>query len=122
MAEGFCTTCGFIVESFDGLENCPQCGSEGVPCNYENQITVSVNLHELRLLCIWAENYGTKIDKADVVYGIASRLRRQIPPDKDVPLTMADEFKQIKDFGYKFETNHPAADNPDTGDNYVGEM
>ena len=122
MAEGFCTTCGFVVESFDGLEKCPQCGSEGVPCCYENQIDVNVNIHELRLLCIWAENWGHKCGNPDVIYGVASRFRKQLPPGKDMSLTMADEFKEIKDAGYKFETNHLAADNPETGDSFTPDL
>ena len=71
------------------------------------------------MLCIWAENWATKHDMSDVVYAIAGRLRKQLP--KDHPLTMADEFKQMKDMGFKFETNHPAADNPETGESFVGE-
>lgn len=109
--EGFCTTCNFQVESFDGLTQCPQCGSKGVPCAYKNQVTVSVNTHELRLLCIWAENWGNKIGSPDVVYAIAGRLRRQLV-DKDLPLTMADEFQQLRDMGMEFETNHPSGDQP----------
>ena len=118
--EGFCTLCGEKIKSFDGLEKCPHCGTEGVPCAYENQVNVSINLHELRLLCIWAENWGNKIGvdrlslssgrlETDVVYAIARRIRRQLG-DKDAALTMADEFRELKDFGYKFETNHPSAE------------
>jgi hypothetical protein len=117
--EGFCTQCGLEIESFEGLERCPRCGTDGKPCDYANQLTVSINLHELRLLCIWAENWGTKCNGTDVVYAIANRLRKQFPEKfKDHPLTMADEFKQLKDCGYDFLTNHPAADNPETGESY----
>ena len=107
------------MESFDGLEACPQCGSDGIPSSYENQVTVSVNVQELRVLCHWAENYAIKIGAADVIYSIALRLRKQLP--KDTPLTMADEFQELKECGYKFQTNHPAADTPETGDSFVSE-
>lgn len=113
---GFCTTCGHHVDSFDGLSCCPNCGSDGRPCDDANQVTVSISTHELRLLCIWAENWGHAIKDgsgdASVVYGIAVRLRKQLG-DKDTPLTMADKFQQLKDdLGYKVETNHPAGDIP----------
>lgn len=119
MAVGFCTCCNYQVESFDDLTKCPQCGTTGVPCSYEDQRTISINLHELRLLCIWAENWQSQLPdphKTDVVYSIATRIRKQL---KDCPaLTMADEFQKIKDLFPSFETNHPAADNPETGENY----
>lgn len=107
---GFCTTCGYQITSFDGLTCCPNCGSTGVPCAAEDQVTVSVNVHELRLLCIWAENWGQKIETPDVVYGIAARLRKQIPDG--TPLTMADEFLKLRQMGVSFETNHPSGDEP----------
>lgn len=108
---GFCTICNFKVKSFDGLDKCPNCGSTGVPCATENQVNVSVNIHELRLLCMWAENWGNQIQRADVVYAIANRLRRQLG-DKDVSLTMADEFQSLRDMGIQFVTNHPSGDLP----------
>jgi hypothetical protein len=109
-AEGFCTTCSHKVASFDGLTCCPNCGSTGTPCSNDNQVNVSINTHELRLLCIWAENWGLQIGNADPVYGIATRLRRQI--GDRATLTMADEFAELRKFGVSFITNHPAADQP----------
>lgn len=114
MSEGFCTLCGFQVESFEGLTECPNCGTDGVPCHNDNQVTVSINTHELRLLCIWAENWAGQTEApVDVVYAIAARLRKQLPKDKqDLPLTMADEFRALKDAGFDYKTNHPAGDQP----------
>jgi hypothetical protein len=61
MNVGFCTCCNYQVESFDDLTKCPQCGTTGVPCSYEDQRIISINLHELRLLCIWAENWQSQL-------------------------------------------------------------
>ncbi len=107
---GFCTTCSHKVASFDGLTCCPNCGSHGTPCSTDNQVTVSINTHELRLLCIWAENWGLSIKSPDVVYGIATRLRNQI--GDRATLTMADEFAELRKHGISIVTNHPAADQP----------
>jgi hypothetical protein len=128
---GFCTHCGVDIESWEGLTCCPTCGTTGVPCAYADQHDVSVNLHELRVLCLWAENWALhctrrpNLDEAskaihmdEVVYAIAGRLLKQLPAGS--ALTMAGEFKELKDSGYKFETNHPAADNPDTGESFTG--
>lgn len=113
---GFCTHCGFVVESFDGLSGCPQCGATGVPCGYDKQVNVSVNVHELRILGIWAENYARhsataheKPADVNVVYAICLRLRKQLAAlGHDAPLTMADEFRQLKEAGFDVETNHPS--------------
>lgn len=109
MSEGFCTNCSAVIESFEGLTRCPFCGDNGVPCSNANQVNVSVNIHELRVLCIWAENYErTLTDPKGTVYAIARRLKKQLRPD--VVLTMRDEFQAMRDIGIKFETDHPAAD------------
>lgn len=131
MSAGFCTHCSFVVESFDGLTCCPQCGSKGKPCATEDQVSVNVNVHELRLLCIWAENWAhlhkndphtgpsqpPPSEMPEVVYAIAARLRRQLG-SRDCSLTMRDEFAELKEKFPDFETNHQAADNPETGDCY----
>ena len=112
MPEGFCTLCNFQIESFDGLSECPNCGTQNTPCNYENQKNLSINIHELRVLCIWAENWAHKTGADEnLVYAIALRLRKQID-DPEIALTMADEFQILRDAGYNPETNDPAGDRP----------
>ena len=126
MAGGFCTLCSFCVESFDGLDRCPNCGHTGTPCGDERQVTVTVNVHELRVLCIWAENWAHKHKGSgernadtmpDLVYAIAARLRKQLGEHKATPLTMSDEFAAVKAGGFEYETNHPA----DEGNNPIRE-
>ena len=92
---GFCTECGFKVDSFKGLNGCPSCGDVGVPCTDKNQVQVSINWHELRILCMWAEHWqGQMKDKpTKVVYAIAKRLSAQFP-ERD-PLTMAVEIGDV---------------------------
>lgn len=95
MAEsGFCTECGARVASFEGLSACPACGTDSVPCRDADQVTVQVNWHELRLLCIWAENWQRRaVTTTRVVYSIAKRLRRQHPNRS--PLTLAEELGEV---------------------------
>ncbi len=96
---GFCTHCGHRVDSFEGLSACPACGSKGVPCANEDQVTVSINWHELRLLCIWAENWQRSLkERSTVVYAIARRIAAQHPGRS--PLTLAGEIADVaKQFG-----------------------
>lgn len=109
MAEGFCTLCGKDIDDFDNLEECPHCHTQSIPCSYDRQETININVHELRVLCIWAENYANTNPGVDVnvVYAIAARLRKQLPGPV-VCLTMADEFLQLREAGYDYETNHPS--------------
>lgn len=113
MTSGFCTRCGVEIESFDGLTACPRCGTTGVPCAADRQVEVSINVHELRILCIWAENWALSKPSVDenLVYAIAARLRRQLG-ELDCSLTMAEEFQSLRDAGFDFKTDHPAADQP----------
>lgn len=119
MSAGFCTLCGFNIESFDGLSGCPRCGTMDKPCSTSDQVEVSVNIHELRVLCIWAERWATlpRPDGQDVpvdlVYGIALRLRRQLrEKGKDNPLTMADEIQALRDAGYDVDVIGAGGDRP----------
>ena len=107
---GFCTDCGVHIDSFEGLEACPNCGSTGKPCADANQVTVSVNWHELRLLTIWAERFAHTFNGAGTVYAIAQRLQKQFP-DR-TPLTPAGEIAQLKQqFGSEnVETNIPGVE------------
>lgn len=93
--EGYCVECRFKIKSFAGLTKCPNCGSEGIPCSISEDVNIEINWHELRILCIWAENWGRRINEAGTVYSIVQTLQEQFP-DK-TPLTLAGEVNQLKD-------------------------
>lgn len=91
---GFCTDCGFRIESFEGLSACPSCGTTGMPSPDEWQVTVTINWHELRILAIWAENWQREhVSNAKVVYAITDRLQAQQP--ELPPLTLVGEIGEI---------------------------
>lgn len=110
---GFCTVCSWRVESFEGLNACPNCGSTSKPCGDADQVTISVNWHELRVLCIWAERWA--IEKVEpsgdtgggrgVVYAIADRIAAQNPGRG--ALTLARELNDMRDAGLDVRTNIP---------------
>ena len=110
MAEGFCTHCGQVIETFEGLSHCPKCGTAGVPCDYKNQTKVSINTHELRILCIWAErwvmemkNERDQMNSAAALRGITGRLLPQLP--SGTCLLLSDELEGLKKEGLDVETN-----------------
>jgi hypothetical protein len=94
MSKGFCTSCRFEISSFVGLGKCPNCGTEGIPCDYENQVNISINWHELHLLFVWAEHYGRSINQAGLVFGIAHAVEAQFPERHK--LTMSGEVNEMK--------------------------
>lgn len=121
---GFCTLCSHHVDSFDGLESCPNCGTKKTPCKDSNQVEIKINMHELRILGIWAENWACNTEDnpehmKEIVYAILHRVKKQLPENlSKIPLSMGEEFMQLKESDVKFETSHKAADSPETGEYY----
>ncbi len=93
----WCTLCGkrFTQEELgDGVNECPSCGDKGLPCPSEQDFLLSINWHELHLLCVWAENWANDNDLGNVVQAIAKRLERQAP--NAVSLTLTGELFNLK--------------------------
>lgn len=95
---GFCIDCGSDIQSFEGLSACPFCNTQSVPCASSDQVSVSVNWQELRVLVMWAENWArSHADSTPTmrrtVYRIAQRLRGQHP--ERAPLTFAEELGDL---------------------------
>jgi hypothetical protein len=92
----WCLDCGgrFTAEEAQGAFACPKCQSRGVPCSTEEDLTVEINWHELRVLGIWAENWARKDEKMlRTIAAITRRLERQ-HPGKD-PLTLSAEISGL---------------------------
>lgn len=106
-----CLACSKESSPAAPLKCCPNCGDTGVPADTEKKVTVSLTLHELRILVIWAEFYAGKILKEApvaqrIIYGIADRLVPQLPADAG-PLTFMAEISELRGAGYQLETNFP---------------
>ena len=90
----------FSVDEIQGATCCPSCGSKGIPCNIEDDVSVKLNWHELRILCCWAERWALNIEKeatsATVTLDcIVQRLQKQHPTK--TPLTVRGEVSQLPD-------------------------
>lgn len=109
-----CTQCGseFSDNEIEEKTACPECGSTGVPMAISEDVEVKINWHELRILSIWAENWGRQCDKQEedeskktnlyTVMSIAERLQKQFP-DK-TPLTLFSEVRDLRK-SYDIETD-----------------
>ena len=95
----------FTEQQVKGKVCCPNCKSTSIPINPENDVTIKINTHELRILGIWAENYASSVDsKSDgsekivpTVQKIAQKIESQLPPNKWVPLTLMRELIDLKE-------------------------
>ena len=87
---------------------CPKCGSKGVPMRISHDVTIKVNVHELRILGIWAENHAADMDNRNLdnpsyesmketVNLICDRIQAQLKEQgKEMPLTLTRELQEIK--------------------------
>lgn len=106
-----CLICNkeYTAEQMKTATCCPNCGYDGPPCDPQQDVTVHLNWHELRILAIWAENWAHHTDaNEDAVYAITHRLEKQFP--KEIPLTMVGELSYLRKCGWDIQTNHPGDD------------
>lgn len=101
-----CTICSaeFTDAEIEEATCCPTCGTTGIPCAIEDDVTLKINWHELRILTIWADNYArehTLPSSRATLTGILQRLQAQYP-DKP-PLTLMGEIEQLVAEGYNVE-------------------
>ena len=109
-----CIICDHEVKSTDGLTACPKCGSKSIPCDPKQDVTVKINWHELRVICIWAEMHANKNEATcepgtsmrQTVYSIVRRLEVQ-HPDIELPLTLGAELRELKKEFPNMETDIP---------------
>jgi len=94
-----CTDCAaeFTHEELEGANGCPICKTSSLPCRIEDDVTLNINWHELRILAIWASNYAGEKLKGQpgerTLRSIIKRLHAQHP--ERTPLTFADEIQQV---------------------------
>jgi hypothetical protein len=85
---------------------CPNCKTKSLPMAMEEDVTIKVNIHELSILCSWAEFYAQSlVEEADSPHAremvklvdiLAQQLESQLG-DKWRPLTLSRELKDIKE-------------------------
>jgi hypothetical protein len=105
-----CTKCRteFSNAELGEVACCPNCQTKSVPMTIRQDVEVRVNVHELRILCIWAENHAIACDQKHLddpgyesmkltVNQIAIFLEKQIEEKlgEYVPLTLTHELQEL---------------------------
>lgn len=90
----------FTKEEIETANACPRCGTKGLPALIANDLTVPINLHELRILTIWASNWarGIKDDNGGAqktIRAICTALKKHLP--EGTCLTMEDEMAALQE-------------------------
>ena len=104
MGETRCIVCDYkpTEKELEGATRCPNCGTRGSPIDSKDDISITINYHELRILIIWAERWASHNADTDpsmqtTIYKIASRLEAQHPDrSKECPLTLLGAMEQLK--------------------------
>jgi hypothetical protein len=95
-----CTDCRseFTESQITGVNACPVCGTDSVPMNIADDVTIAINWHELRILGIWASNWAEKFCEAKSRRTLGNILRSITAqhPGRGA-LTMAGELQEVAD-------------------------
>ncbi len=102
-----CLHCGtefsFTEKELESISCCPRCENPGIPADPANDVTITINWQELRILVMWAERWAEKFLKDKpysyrTLLSIASRIQAQCPElAKKSPLTLLAELGQLKE-------------------------
>lgn len=112
-----CIKCdaAFTLEQIKGYNFCPNCKTKTLPKSPKEDVNININLYELKILCMWAENYSIEIDNKnldnpnyellrDTILKISSRIKKQLPPEfKNYCLTWKDEMGEFEKAGINAE-------------------
>lgn len=93
-----CTVCRseFTDAEIASARGCPVCHTTSLPMSIVDDVTVSINWHELRILCNFAENYAQQTAKSSKpsVDAIINNLAKQYP--LKTGLTLSREVADMK--------------------------
>ncbi len=105
-----CTDCRaeFTSEEIKFVSCCPACQSQATPMSISDDVSIKINLHELRILGIWAYNYATRCDDEQqdnpsrksaraTLQSILAPIHEQLKAlGKDAPLTLEEELSELR--------------------------
>lgn len=94
-----CLECGAEVATKpdEELDRCPACGdSAHIPADLDDIVHLNITRHELRVLTMWADNWGRLQNQQKAVKTIIDRIGMQT----DAALTLSQELADVRaEFG-----------------------
>lgn len=97
-----CVTCReeFTEGQINGAQACPNCGDTGNPMAIAQDVTISINWHELRILCLWADNWARTAqgmsDQSRRALASIIRTLMQFRPTSAPALTLFGEISELQ--------------------------
>ena len=102
-----CVQCDaeFSDGEIQGATGCPKCGTSSVPCSINQDTTVKLNWHELRILTLWADNWAQRECGAPARKSLAAIIQRLQAQGKTgwPALTLAGEVLGMQHEGIEAE-------------------
>jgi hypothetical protein len=92
----------FSIDQLRDIKCCPNCGDTGQPLAIEDDVAITINWHELRILCSWAAKWCEHMaasdqswtsDKRQAIYSIVGALQEQYPGFQ--PLGLVGELVKL---------------------------
>lgn len=91
-----CMDCGSEIDP-EGrkLICCPECGSQSIPADLDDSVTITITNHELRILTMWASNWArarstAELDLTKPISVILGRLGTQTTAALSLSQEIAD--------------------------------
>lgn len=99
-----CTDCHaeFTNSEISSVSACPKCNTASLPMAIEDDVTLPINWHELRILTMWASNWAERFDEKSehskiTLHKIIRRLEKYRPKNAEA-LTLVAEIKELQEF------------------------
>jgi len=95
----------FTESEIEGISECPKCGTTHIPYRVGNDIIITLNILEARILTMWAANYAETFatknpDSARALSNIIDKFREL---RQDICWTMGDEVRKLREAFGKVE-------------------
>ena len=87
-----CAKVSELDEDGPPIHGCPKCGDKHVPADLDDAVDIHITVHELRILCMWADSYAKAIGMERPMRVILDRLGTQT----SVALTLGQEMADVR--------------------------
>lgn len=100
-----CMNCGepayLSEEEALNATGCPHCGDQGTPADLDNQVTITLTSHELRILSFWSEGYAKMMahigqDPSGRMPKVLKVIRDRLTLQTDTSLSLTQDLADLR--------------------------